>query len=350
MKMAPEDQVILITGASGFLASHIVDYFLRAGYQVRGTVRSVETARKVQQAFSGYAQQLTLAVVEDVATPGAFDTAVRDVHGVIHTATPFQVFGVEDNVRELLKPAIDGTLNILKSVHEFAPQVKRVVLTSSFAAMADVTKGKWPGHVYSELDWNPTPYEVAAAKGAPAGLAYTTAKSLAERAAWDFVKSNKANFDITTILPPMIYGPNINATANIAKLNTSSMDIYRLISPQSKSSDPVPENVFWLFVDVRDVAEAHLRAYQVAEAGGERFFICKGNFTYQQFVNALRANLPEIKDRVPVGNPSAAEVPSDVYTVDTSKSQRILGLKYRPLEETIVDAARSLLQLEAKSV
>ncbi|GFF44019.1 putative uncharacterized oxidoreductase C513.07 [Aspergillus udagawae] len=331
MKMAPEDQVILITGASGFLASHIVDYFLRAGYQVRGTVRSVETARKVQQAFSGYAQQLTLAVVEDVATPGAFDTAVRDVHGVIHTATPFQVFGVEDNVRELLKPAIDGTLNILKSVHEFAPQVKRVVLTSSFAAMADVTKGKWPGHVYSELDWNPRP---------------PTRSPLLKA----LRRSNKANFDITTILPPMIYGPNINATANIAKLNTSSMDIYRLISPQSKSSDPVPENVFWLFVDVRDVAEAHLRAYQVAEAGGERFFICKGNFTYQQFVNALRANLPEIKDRVPVGNPSAAEVPSDVYTVDTSKSQRILGLKYRPLEETIVDAARSLLQLEAKSV
>ena len=147
----------------------------------------------------------------------------------------------------------------------------------------------------------------------------------------------------------MIYGPNINATADLSKLNTSSMDLYRLMSPQSKSSGPVPENMFWSFVDVRDVAEAHLRAYQVPEAGGERFFICKGNFTYQQFVDALRANLPEIKDRVPIGNPGAGEVPSDVYTVDTSKSQRILGLKYRSLEETIVDAARSLLKMESLS-
>ncbi|KAL4935564.1 hypothetical protein BDV06DRAFT_206733 [Aspergillus oleicola] len=347
--MAPQDQIILITGASGFLASHVVNYFLGAGYQVRGTVRSAATAEKVRQTFPQYMSQLTFAVVEDVAKPGAFDTAVKGVHGVIHTAAPFQVFGVEDNERDLLKPAIDGTLNILKSVHEFAPQVTRVVLTSSFAAMADISKGKWPGHVYSELDWNPTPYEVAAAKGAPAGLAYSTAKSLAERAAWDFVKRNKPNFDIATIMPPMIYGPNINATSDLAKLNTSSMDIYRLMSPQSKSSNPVPENMFWSFVDVRDVAEAHLRAYQVAESGGERFFICKGNFTYQQFVDVLRANLPEIKDRVPVGVPETGEVPSDVYTVDTSKSQKILGLKYRPMEETIVDAARSLLKLEAKS-
>ncbi|PYH82077.1 putative NAD dependent epimerase/dehydratase [Aspergillus uvarum CBS 121591] len=347
--MAPKDQTILITGASGFLASHIVDYFLRAGYQVRGTVRSAATAEKVQQTFPLYASQLSFAIVEDVAKPGAFDTAVKNVHGVIHTAAPFQVFGVEDNERDLLKPAIDGTLNILKSVHRFAPQVTRVVFTSSFAAMVDVTKGNWPGHTYSELDWNLTPYEAAAAKGVPAALAYSTAKALAERAAWDFVKSNKPNFNITAIMPPMIYGPNINATADLTKLNTSSMDIYRLMSPQSKSSDPVPENMFWSFVDVRDVAEAHLRAYQVAESGGERFFICKGNFTYQQFVDVLRANIPEIKDRVPIGNPGTGEVPADVYTVDTSKSQKILGLKYRPLEETIIDAARSLLKLEAQN-
>ncbi|RAH68788.1 SDR family oxidoreductase [Aspergillus aculeatinus CBS 121060] len=347
--MAPEDQIILITGASGFLASHVVDYFLRAGYQVRGTVRSSATAEKVRQTFSDYAPQLSFVVVEDVASPGAFDTAVEGVHGVIHTAAPFQVFGVEDNERDLLKPAIDGTLNILKSVHEFAPQVRRVVLTSSFAAMADHSKGKWTGHVYSELDWNPTPYEAAAAEGAPAGLAYSTAKSLAERHAWDYVKNNKVNFDITTIMPPMIYGPNINATADLARLNSSSMDIYRFMSPQSRSSDPVPENMFWSFVDVRDVAEAHLRAYQVIEAGNERFFICKSNFTYQQFVDALRANLLDIKGRVPIGNPGAGEVPSDVYTIDTSKSQRILGLKYRPLEEAIVDAARSLLKIEAMS-
>ncbi|OOG00207.1 hypothetical protein ASPCADRAFT_504090 [Aspergillus carbonarius ITEM 5010] len=345
--MAPQDQVILITGASGFLASHIVHYFLVSGYHVRGTVRSTATAEKVRQTFPQYAAQLSLVIFEDVAQPGAFDRAVQGVQGVIHTAAPFQVFGVENNERDLLTPAIQGTLNILQSIHEFAPQVQRVVLTSSIAAMMDGSKGKRAGHVYSELDWNPTPYEVAAAPGAPAGLGYSTAKALAERAAWDFIRDHHPSFTISTILPPMIYGPNINATADLAKLNTSSMDIYRLISPQSKSSDPVPANLFWSFVDVRDVAQAHLSAYERSNAGNERFFICKGNFTYQQFVDVLRENLPEVRDRIPIGKPGTGDVPSDVYTVDVSKSQRVLGLEYRSLEETIVDAARSLLKLEA---
>jgi nucleoside-diphosphate-sugar epimerase len=344
----PKDQIILITGASGFVASHVIAKFLRGGYYVRGTVRSVATAEKVRQGFLQYESQLSFAIVEDIGKPGAFDAAVEGVHGVIHTAAPFQVFGVEDNERDLLRPAIDGTLNILNSVHTHAPQVQRVVLTSSFAAMADVTKGNWPGHVYSEADWNPMPYEVAAAKDAPAALAYSTAKALAERAAWKFVESKKPRFNIATILPPMIYGPNINATANLARLNTSSADIYRLISPQSKSSDPVPQNLFWSFVDVRDVAEAHLRAYEVPKAGGERFFICKGNFTYQQFVDVLREKLPEIRNRVPIGSFGTGNVPSDVYTIDNSKSRKVLGIKYCELEETIVDAARSLLELEAK--
>ncbi|KAJ5964241.1 NAD-dependent epimerase/dehydratase [Penicillium vulpinum] len=341
-----QNQVILITGASGFIATHIVRDFLHAGYHVRGTVRSSATAELVRQSFSQFAPQLSLVIVNDMSKPGAFDEAVQGVQGVIHTASPFQVFNVEDNERDLLRPAIDGTINILTSVFTHAPEVKRVVITSSFAAMLDISKGSWPGHVYSEADWNMTPYEVAAAKGAPAGLAYSTAKALAEHAAWDFVKTNKPNFDIATIMPPMVYGPNINATANLAKLNTSSADIYRLVSYQTKSSDDVPQNMFWSFVDVRDVSTAHLRAYEVLEAGGERFFLCAGNFTYQRFVDALRERIPEIQDRVPIGNPGTGTVPSSVYTINNTKSQKILGIQYHKLEDTVVDAARSLLKLE----
>lgn len=144
----------------------------------------------------------------------------------------------------------------------------------------------------------------------------------------------------------MIYGPNINATASLASLNASSADIYRLMSPDVKPSDPVPENHLFSFVDIRDVFEAHIRAYNVPEAGRECFFVCQGNFTYQQFCRALRKNLPDIRDRVSIGRPGTGAVPSDVHTVDTSKSQRVLGLKYRGLEETNVGAAKSLLELE----
>ncbi|KAL3454161.1 hypothetical protein BJX65DRAFT_292360 [Aspergillus insuetus] len=280
--MSPQDQIILITGASSFLASHVADYFLRAGYQVRGTVWSSTTAKKA-----------TLSIVGDIAKPGAFDPAVHGVHGVIHAALPFQVFGIEDNERDLLKPAINGMLNILKA----------------------------PGHVYSKLDCNPTTYEAVAAKGAPAGLAYSTLKVVSERVAWDFVKNNELKSDLS-------------------RLNTLL----------SKSSDAVLENMFWSSMDMRDVAEAHLRAFEVPKSGGKRFFIYKGNFTYQQFMDALWENVPEIRDRVLVGVPGTGSVPANVYTINTSKSQRILGLKYQPLEETIVNAARSLLKLEEKSV
>ncbi|OJJ80277.1 uncharacterized protein ASPGLDRAFT_77179 [Aspergillus glaucus CBS 516.65] len=211
-----------------------------------------------------------------------------------------------DNKRDLLKPAVNGTLNILDFVSKHVPQVKRIIFTSSFVAMIDIAKGRWPGHVYSEEDWNPATYEVVAAKDAPGALVYATAK---------------------TIMPPMKYGPNINVTASLASLNSSSADIYRLMSPDVKPSDPAPENHFFSVVDVRDVAEAHLRAYD-------------------QFVDALRENLPEVRDRVSIRRPGTGAVSSDVHTVDTSKSQRVLGLKYRELEETIVDAAKSLLELE----
>jgi nucleoside-diphosphate-sugar epimerase len=193
-----------------------VEHFLCAGYSVRGTVRSAETADKVRQSFRQYDSKLSFAIVEDVGADGAFDTAVQGVHGVIHTATPFQV-GVVDVERDLLNPAINGTLNILHAVHNLTPTVKRILFTSSFFAMINLAKGKWPGHVYSEADWNPATIEDATAKDASGGLAYAVAKTLAERAAWDFVQDKKPHFDIATVLPSMIYGPNINATATLAR-------------------------------------------------------------------------------------------------------------------------------------
>ncbi|PWY96058.1 putative NAD dependent epimerase/dehydratase [Aspergillus sclerotioniger CBS 115572] len=318
-------ETILITGASGYMATHIVKSFLEAGYYVRGTVRSLETAEKVRQTFMHHSSRLSFAIVQDIGKEGAFDEAVKGVHGVIHTATPYKV-SVQDNKTDLLDPAINGTLNILLSVSRHAPQVKRIVFTGSFVSMLNILKGRWPGHIYSETDWNPTTYESAASKDAPAGMAYAGAKTFAERAAWDFVAKNHPHFDISFILPPMTYGPNLNATASLTNLNASSYDIYRLMTPQTRPRDMVPGNEFFSFVDVRDVAEAHVQAYR-------RFFVCQGNFTYQHFVNILREKLPEIR-----------------AGADTSKSREVLGLRYRTMEDTVVDAAKSFMELERSCI
>ena len=338
-------QTVLITGASGFVATHIVHSFLDAGYHVRGTVRSQHTADGVRQTFASYGPKLDLVLVPDVAKPGCFDEVVKGVDGVIHTATAFQL-QVEDNERDLLRPAIQGTRNILEAIEKYAPQVKRVVLTSSFASMLDLSKGTWPGHVYTEKDWCPLTYEGAAKKDTPGAVAYCAAKKLAEKEGWDYVAEHKPHFSIATICPPMVYGPNTNATATLSHLNTSSAVVYSLMSTKSKPSDPVPATGFWSWVDVRDVAQAHLKAYQVPEAGGNRFFICGGNYSNQMIADVLRENVPEIKDRVPLGKPGSGFGGAELYTPDASKSVKVLGIKYHSFKQTIVDAAKSFLELE----
>ncbi|KAB8079286.1 hypothetical protein BDV29DRAFT_151888 [Aspergillus leporis] len=146
----------------------------------------------------------------------------------------------------------------------------------------------------------------------------------------------------------MIYGNNINAT-HVSQLNTTSADIYRFMSLEAKPIDPVPENGFWPWVDVRDVVRAHLKALEVPAAGGERFFVCAGNYGYQQIVDILREKVPEIKDPVPHGKPGAGFGGVEVYTPDNEKSRRILGLQYCGLEASVVDSAYSHLNLEKQS-
>ena len=226
--------LILLTGASGFVAAHILNSLLRNGYDVRGTVRSEATADKVRKThghlLEGTQSRLTFAIVPDVASPGAFNDAVKDVDGVIHTASPFAV-QVEDNERDLLQPAIKGTTEIIQAVQTYAPQVKRIVITSSFASILDTSLGDRPGYNYTEADWNPISYDEA--KTADGPTAYCASKNFAERAAWDFVKEKNPNFTLATICPPMVYGP-LQDDASIAHLNTSSADIYRLMNGTSK--------------------------------------------------------------------------------------------------------------------
>jgi nucleoside-diphosphate-sugar epimerase len=240
-----------------------------------------------------------------------------------------------------LIPAIEGTKNILSSISAHAPQIKRVVITSSFAAIVNMQKGAWPDHTYTEEDWNPETYEVA--KTADGETAYCASKTFAERAAFDYVKKASPSFSIATICPPMVYGPIGHSVTSTAKLNTSSADIYRLMNGSEKE---VPQTAFYAFCDVRDVAGAHLKAYQKDEAANQRFLVTGGNYGYQMICDILRERFPEIRDKVPEGKPGSG-VGADVYKVDNSKAKRVLDIsRFRSLEECIVDTARSLLAIE----
>jgi len=335
-------KTVLITGGSGFVAAEVLKAFLSRGYNVRTTVRSQATAEKVKKSHSKYLDQLSFAIVPDVQTPGGHDEAVKGVDGVIHTASPF-VMSVEDNERDLLNPAVKGTTSVLESVQKYAPNVKRVVITSSFASILDLSKGNWPGHVYTEADWNPITYAEAAAKETPGPVAYCASKTFAERAAFEFVEKNKPNFTVSTICPPMVYGPAAQTIDDLSHLNTSSADIYRLINGSEKT---VPETSFFAWVDVRDVGEAHARAYELPEAAGQRYFMVSGQYTYQQICDIISKNFPEKRDLIPEGQPGAPF--PNVYGVDNSKAKRELGMTFRSLEESIVDMVKEFIETEKK--
>lgn len=331
-------QTVLITGGSGFIAAHLLDAFLNAGYHVRATVRSPKSAEKVRKTHGQFGDALSFSIVPDIAKEGAFDEAVKDVDGVIHSASPF-ILNAEDFDRDLFEPAKQGTVNILKAVKANNSNVQRIVITSSFANMLDFNKGLRPGYTYTEADWNPMTTDEAHKAGPTA--AYLVSKTIAEHAAYEFVEKEKPNFSISTLSPPMVYGPARHAVESMDKLNTSLADVYRLYNGSEKE---VPPTGFWGFADVRDLAQAHLKAYESEAAANQRYLVTNGPYSYQNFIDIIRDNFPELKDSTPEGDAHSALPP--VYKIDASKSVKDLGMNYRTMKETVVDMVNSLKELE----
>lgn len=347
---------ILVTGASGFIGAEVLNSLLSRGYNVKATVRNDSSADKIKKSHSKYVDQLSFSIVKDVQTPGGHDEAVKGVDGVsheskhlvnstnkyqvFHLASPF-VLQVKNNATDLLDPAINGTTELLKSIQKNNPNVKRVILTSSFASIIDMTKGKRPGYTYTEEDWNPCSYEQAADQNTPGVVSYCASKALAEKAAWDYIKDNKPNFTMTSINPPMVYGPSSALFTGFEHLNTSSADIYRLFNG---SLQEVPETGFYGWVDVRDLAEAEVIAYESEKAAGQRYLTASSGFTYQQIADIIREEFPEKRDLTPVGH--ANEPFPDVYHPANEKTRKELGLEFRDLRTSIVDMVQQVIAYE----
>lgn len=240
----------------------------------------------------------------------------------------------------MIDPAVIGTTGILKSIKQSAPSVKRVVITSSFAAIIQADKGFWPGHEYSEADWNPITFEEA--KENPM-LGYRASKTFAEKAAWDFLEKEKPNFTISTINPPMVFGPIVHALDSLENLNTSNERIRNAV--QGKFKDEIPPSGVHLWVDTRDVAEAHVNAFEKPEAANKRFFVTAGYFSNKEITQIIKKNFPQYKDlpsdSTPGGDYPEGTPDKGLYTYNNKRSIDILGLKYKSLEKSIVDTVKS---------
>ncbi|KAL4927618.1 mitochondrial 37S ribosomal protein bS1m [Aspergillus undulatus] len=327
---------VLLTGGSGFIAAHTLDQLLERGFDVVTTVRSEEKGDKILAAHPNTPKEkLSYVIVKDIAQDGAFDEAVKSnppFDYVLHTASPFH-FNVQDPVKDFLDPAIKGTTGILKAIKANAPNVKRVVITSSFAA---IVNGKKHAKVYSEENWNPVTW----AEGLNSANTYRASKTFAEKAAWDFIENENPNFDIATINPPLVLGPVVHYLTSLDAINTSNARISNLVRGQNKESLP-PTGVF-LWVDVRDVALAHIRAIEVPDAGAKRYFVTAGYYTNKDILDIIRDAYPELGDRLPPKD-SPSDLPKDVYGFDNSRSVQLLGIKYRSMKESVVDTVKTLL-------
>lgn len=326
---------VLLTGGSGFIAAHAVDYLLQRNHDVVFTVRSNEKGQKILNNHPGTpSSKLSYVIVEDIAKEGAFDEAVKSdppFDAILHTASPFH-FNVTDVQKDLLDPAIIGTTTLLRAVKRSAPSVKRIVITSSFAAIINPDKHE---KVYSEAHWNPITLEEA--KASPAG-GYRGSKTFAERAAWEFVEKEKPNFDIATINPPLVLGPVVHYLNSLDSINTSNERVRNLI--QGKMRDGLSPTGTYLWVDVRDLALAHVSALEVPDAGNKRFFVTAGYYSNAEIAGIIKDNFPELADKLP--SDLKSDVPTDVYGFDNARSKSVLGLKYRTLEASIVDTVKSL--------
>ncbi|CCM04264.1 uncharacterized protein FIBRA_06433 [Fibroporia radiculosa] len=313
---------VLVTGANGFIALWVVRTLLEQGYAVRGTVRSEGKARHLKEVFASYGDKLEVVIVEDITKAGAFDEAVKGVDAIEHTASPFHFKA--DDPDELIVPAVHGTTRVLESALAYGTAVKRIVVTSSCASVMEAQEAP---RVFSEVDWNNAAIAEVREKGRAATqpAKYRASKTLAEKAAWEFVEKNKdkLTWDLVVLNPPYVFGPTIHEVSAAEALNESMHDWFYSIFKGSKNAKQL-STIGSSWVDVRDLAEAHVLAIKRPEAGGERIIVSEGPWKWQDWVNVAR----ELGADIPAGDESYDPAKTTHYIVfDTTKAGKLLDLK-----------------------
>jgi dihydroflavonol-4-reductase len=333
---------VFVSGATGFIASQTIRQLLEAGHRVRGSVRHL--ARADDHAFlrtlPGASDRLEL-VQADLTTAHAFDRHVRGCDFVLHMASPYALH-VEDPQRDLIDPAVNGTSSILEACLD-APGLRRVVLTSSMAAITDEP----PDRVLTEDDWNE--------RSTLARNPYYLSKTLAERAAWDFVRERSPRWDLVAINPFLVLGPSLSKALNVS--NKVLVDLLNGVYPALL-------RLTWGVVDVRDVAVAHVRAMDAPAARGR--YICAAQaVSMRELVDVIRRHgfawrkVPRLSlehgagdllitiasyfQARGVGHYLRTHI-GRVPRFDHSKIERDLGLRFRPVEQTIVDTLEDLVR------
>jgi nucleoside-diphosphate-sugar epimerase len=337
---------ILVTGGSGFIGSHTILQLLSAGHTVRTTVRDLKREPEVRAmlkqggAQGGQSSDRLSFVAADLQNDAGWAAAVADCDYVLHVASPFpaQVPRHED---ELIVPAREGALRVLRAARD--ARVKRVVLTSSFAAIGY-------GHSPRSTPFDETSWSDTSGKDV---TAYVKSKTLAERAACDFIAREGGDLELSVVNPVAVFGPVLGPD-----YSTSVLLIQRLMSGAVPGSPRLSFGV----VDVRDVADMHIRAMTHSAAKGERFLAVAGDFMLiHDIAKVLKNRMGEAGKKVPtrelpnwlvriaaLRDPAVKQILPELGKLKNgtnAKAKRLLGWSSRSSEEAIIASAESLLDL-----
>jgi dihydroflavonol-4-reductase len=338
--MMPTSKPILVTGASGFVALHTIIQLLQQGYKVRATLRTLSREAEVREAIGRHVETKdNLEIVGADLMQEGWDKIVEGCESVLHVASPFPMLEPKDE-NELITPAVQGTLRVLRAAHD--ANIKQVVIVSSVAAVSSGHNGE--NRTFDENDWSDVRKDIGA---------YAKSKTLAERAAWDFINSNenKNKMELIAINPPLILGPVPNKD-----LPTSAEMVSTLMLGQVPGVARMKVGV----VDVRDVASALILAMTTPEAAGHRFICPAGAIWLKDFaiilrkkyasrgykINALQFPVFAVR-LLALFDKKIARVTGDLewdFDFSDEKIKRILKWSPRPMEEAILSMAESLIE------
>ena len=341
--MEKSTSLVLVTGGAGFVAVHCILQLLDRGYAVRTTVRSLSKKDQVVNMLrnGGITSFDKLSFVEaDLTDDKNWDETVKGCDYVLHIASPiFLALPKDEN--EMIRPAVDGALRVLKAARD--AKVKRVVMTSNFGAVG-----------YSHKDRNVPITEESWTDPNQKGLSsYNKSKAMAERAAWDFIKREGGDLELSVINPTAIFGPSLGPDIS------SGFELLRGLLDGSAKAVP---NLTFNIIDVRDVADLHIRAMLNPKAKGQRFLaLAGGKMSMPEIASFLRENMPEVSQKTPgkilpdwgvrlmaLFNPQAKAIASMLSAsrnVSNEKAKRVLGWKPRSTnEEAIIASVESMIK------
>ncbi len=341
--MVMSEDLVLVTGGSGFVATHCIDQLLRAGYKVRTTVRSLDREAGVRATLDsiGTPRMEALSfVATDLGADQGWREAAAGCRYVLHVASPFPPRAPKHE-DELIIPAREGVLRVLRAARDAG--VERVVMTSSFAAIGYGHKPRTAP--FTEADWTDL--------AGPDVAAYPKSKTIAERAAWDFIADEGGKLELSVVNPVAIFGPVLSAD-----YAPSILLVKRLLD----GAIPACPRLYFGTVDVRDVADLHLRAMTNPAAKGERFIALAGeSLSLLDVAKILKKRMGTAARRVPTREMPdwlvrfLAHFVSDMKmlapevgkqkNLSNEKARRVLGWTPRPNEEGVVATAESLQRL-----